>query len=204
MKPRTHKSRKDKKPPATDPASLYDAAVRSLARRARSSGEVRSLLARRKAAPADVEAAIQRLREHGYLDDERFARSFVASRVENDLHGRVRVRRDLALRRVRPEIADEAVRKGFDPLDEANLLREHLRRKVRISRSLDKPSKVQALHRRLLRAGFRSDTIIGELKRLLRVPSQRASDDGSDGSDGEPLRWDELLDSLAETEEPGE
>jgi SOS response regulatory protein OraA/RecX len=108
------------------------------------------------------------------------------------------------LRRVRPEIADEAVRKGFDPLDEANLLREHLRRKVRISRSLDKPSKVQALHRRLLRAGFRSDTIIGELKRLLRVSSQRASDDGSDGSDGEPLRWDELLDSLAETEEPGE
>ena len=156
---------------------------------------MRALLLRRKAAQADIEAVIQRLRDHGYLDDVRFARSFVASRVENDLHGRVRVRRDLAARRVRPEIAEEVVRTGFDTLDEAKLLREHLRRKIRLSQSLDKPSKVQSLHRRLLRAGFRSDTIVGELKRLLRVSSQRASDD-------EPLRWDELLDSLAETEEP--
>ena len=189
------KSRKGTTPPATDQESLYGAAVRALARHARSSGEVRLLLLRRKAAQADVEAVIQRLRDHGYLDDVRFARSFVASRVENDLHGRVRVRRDLAARRVRPEIAEEAVRTGFDPLDEAKLLREHLRRKIRLSQPLDKPSKVQALHRRLLRAGFRSDTIVGELKRLLRVSSQGGSDD-------EPLRWDELLESLAETEEP--
>ena len=189
--------RKPSAPPDAD--SLYQIAVRALARRARSSGEVRALLLRRKAAPADVEAVIQRLRDHGYLDDVRFARSFVASRVENDLHGRARVRRDLAARRVRPEIAEEAVRTGFDPLDEAKLLRAHLRRKIRLSQPLDKPSKVQALHRRLLRAGFRSDTIVGELKRLLRVSSKPAL---GDGSDDEPLRWDELLDSLAETEEP--
>jgi regulatory protein len=156
---------------------------------------VRALLLRRKAAQADIEAVIHRLREHGYVDDIRFARSFVAARVENDLHGRVRVRRDLAARRVRPEIAEEAVRAGFDTLDEAQLLREHLRRKIRITQPLDKPSKVQSLHRRLLRAGFRSDTIVGELKRLLRVSSRSGSDD-------EPVRWDELLDSLAETEEP--
>jgi regulatory protein len=196
---RAPKFRKAKKPPATDPASLYDAAVRALARRARSSGEVRSLLLRRKAAPADIEAVLQRLREHGYLDDARFARSFVASRVENDLHGRVRVRRDLAARRVHPELAETAVRAAFDSVDEAKLLREHLRRKVRLSRSLDKPSQVQSLHRRLLRAGFRSDTIIGELKRLLRASSRSH---GSDELGEEPLRWDELLDSLAETEEP--
>jgi regulatory protein len=207
VKPYAQKSRKPRKPPATDPESLYAAAIRSLASRARSSGEVRTLLTRRKAAQADIEAVIERLRDHGYLDDVRFARSFVASRVENDLHGRVRVRRDLAARRVRPEIAEEAVRAGFDRLDEAKLLREHLRRKIRLSRHLDKPSKVQALHRRLLRAGFRSDTIVGELKRLLpRVPSKAEGRVSSkpalgDGSDEEPLRWDELLDSLVETEE---
>lgn len=202
MKPRAQKSRKPKKPPATDPESLYNAAIRALARRARSSGEVRALLLRRKAAPADVEAVIQRLRDRGYLDDARFARSFVASRVENDLHGRTRVRRDLAARRVRPDIAEEALRQAFDTLDEAKLLRRHLQRKVRVTR-LDKPSAVQGLYRRLLRAGFRSDTIIGELKRLLRASSRPPSHglNGPDGS-GEPLRWDELLDSLAETEEP--
>jgi len=200
------KSRKGTKPPATDQESLYDAAVRALARRARATGEMRALLLRRKAAQADVEAVIQRLRDHGYLDDARFARSFVASRVENDLHGRVRVRRDLAARRVHPEVAETAVRGAFDTLDEAKLLREHLRRKIRISQHLEKPAKVQALHRRLLRAGFRSDTIVGELKRLLRVSSQHSLGEGGDDAkrhrDVVSLRWDELLDSLAETDEP--
>jgi regulatory protein len=172
-----------------DADSLYQAAVRALARRARSSGEIRALLARRKAAKADVEAVIHRLREHGYLDDTRFARTFVASRIENRLEGKVRVRRDLAARRVKPEIADEAVRRGFEDVDEAQLLRQYLQRKLRVSKPLNKPSAVQSLYRRLLRAGFRSDTIVGELKRLLRGPLSKAASD-------EPVRWEEVLDSL--------
>ncbi len=192
-------SRNRSLPPTAD--ALYQIAVRSLARRARSIAEVRALLLRRKGAPADVEAAMQRLRDHGYLDDARFARSFVASRVENDLHGRLRVRRDLAARRVHPAVADEAVRRAFDALDETKLLRQHLRRKVRFTKSLDKPSSVQALYRRLLRAGFRSDTIVGELKRLLRASSKRGTDDAKRHGDVVSLRWDELLDSLAEFEE---
>ena len=185
--------RKNNAPLDTD--SLYQIAVRALARRAHSSAELRALLLRRKAAKADVEAVLARLRDHGFLDDVRFARSFVASRIEDRLEGRARVRRDLAARRVRPDVADEALHSGFEAVDEAQLLRQYLRRKLRVSKPLDKPSAVQGLYRRLLRAGFRSDTIVGELKPLLRAASRRGADD-------EPLRWDELLDSLAETEEP--
>ena len=178
-----------KNPSPLDADSLYQVSIRALARRARSSAEIRVLLARRKAAKADIEAVIHRLRERGYLDDARFARAFVASRIENRLEGKMRVRRDLAARRVNPKIADEAVRQGFESVDEAELLRQYLERKLRVSKSLDpstalgagKPSAVQSLYRRLLRAGFRSDTIVGELKRLLR---------------GVPL------DSLPEAEEP--
>ena len=176
--------------------TLYDAAIKALARRARSSGEIRALLARRKASKADIEAIIHRLKEHGYLDDTRFARSFVASRIENRLEGKVRVRRDLAARRVKPEIADEAVRRGFEDVDEAQLLRQYLQRKLRVSKPLNKPSAVQSLFRRLLRAGFRSDTIVGELKRLLRGPLSKAA------ASDEPIRWEELLDSLPETPDP--
>lgn len=194
--------RKTSAPLDTD--SLYQIAIRALARRARSSAEIRALLLRRKAAKADIESVIHRLRDHGFLDDVRFARSFVASRIEDRLEGRARVRRDLAARRVRPDVAEEALRSGFEAVDEAQLLRQYLRRKLRVSKPLNssaalgtiKPSAVQALYRRLLRAGFRSDTIVGELKPLLRASSRR-------GADHEPLRWDELLDSLAETEEPG-
>jgi len=176
--------------------TLYDAAIKALARRARSSGEIRALLARRKAARADIEAVIHRLKEHGYLDDTRFAREFVASRIENRREGRMRVRRDLASRRVKPEIAEEAVRRGFEDVDETKLLRQYLARKLRVSKPLNKPAAVQALYRRLLRAGFRSDTIVGELKRLLRGPLSKAA------ASDEPVRWEELLDSLPETPDP--
>jgi regulatory protein len=195
-----------------DPNSLYDLAVRSLARRAKSSAEIRVLLLRRKAEKADIDAVIQRLRENGYLDDARFARSFVASRIENRLEGRSRVRRDLAARRVRPDISEEAVRSGFEGVDEGTLVREYLRRKLRLTPPLDpatklgagKPSAVRSLYARLLRAGFRSDTIVPELKRLMaKVPSQvqgRAS--SRRDSDDEPVIVDEMLDSLPESTEP--
>ena len=183
--------------PPLDADSLYLVAIRALARRARSSAEIRALLAKRKAGKADIEAVIHRLRERGYLDDARFARAFVASRIENNLQGKVRVRRELAARRVRPEIAEEAVQRGFEAVDEVQLLRQYLARKLRVSKPLNKPSAVQSLYRRLLRAGFRSDTIVGELKRLLRGPLSKAA------AADEPVRWDELLDSLPETQEPG-
>ena len=82
--------------------SLYEFAVKALARRARSSGEMRELLRKRKGGKSEIEAVVQRLKENGYLDDARFARAFVAARLENDLHGQARVRRDLAARRVKP------------------------------------------------------------------------------------------------------
>jgi regulatory protein len=195
-KGRKHRISVGEKDAAQTFETLYDAAIKALARRARSSGEIRALLARRKAPKADVEAVIHRLREHGYLDDARFARTFVASRIENRLEGKVRVRRDLAARRVKPEIAEEAVRRGFEDVDETKLLRQYLARKLRVSKPLNKPSAVQSLFRRLLRAGFRSDTIVGELKRLLRGPLSKAA------AADEPVRWDEVLDSLPETPDP--
>ena len=184
-----------------DADSLYEVAIRALGRRARSSAEVRALLAKRQAGKADIEAVIHRLKENGYLDDARFARAFVASRIENNLQGKVRVRRELAARRVKPELADEAVRGAYEGVDESQLLRQYLKRKLRLNNPLDpstalgagKPSAVQSLFRRLLRAGFRSDTIVGELKRLRGGPLSKA------GAANDPVRWDEVLDSLPET-----
>src|SRR3990167_4635391 len=85
---------------AMDADSLYEAAVRALGRRARASGEIRQLLAKKKGSKPDIDAVLKRLRENGYLDDARFARSFVAARLEDKLHGKARVRRDLAAHRV--------------------------------------------------------------------------------------------------------
>src|SRR5688572_4685069 len=104
--------------PAPDEKALYEIAVRALGRRARSVNELRVLLERRKAAKGDIDAVLARLREHGYLDDARFARAFVTSRIDNERQGSRRVQRDLAARRVHPEVIQQAVHAGYEEVDE--------------------------------------------------------------------------------------
>jgi regulatory protein len=195
---------KFKSKPIPDEKALYEIAVRALARRARSINELRTLLQRRKAAKDDIDAVIARLREHGYLDDARFARSFVASRIENERQGSRRVQRDLAARRVHPEVIKHAVSTGYEEVDERALLREYLRRKLRLTKPPTKPSAVASLYRRLLRAGFASATIVKELQGLMQsMPRRRRSPQA--GAEIDPEKWREWVESLADTpEEEGE
>ena len=197
MHPR-NRSRSPK--PIPDAKALYEIAVRALARRARSTGELRQLLARRKAAKEDIDAAILRLREHGYLNDERYARSFVSSRIENDRQGRRRVERDLAARRVHPELIQKTVGAAYEDVDERELLRDYLRRKVRLTKPPQKASAVASLHRRLLRAGFSSATIVRELQGLLQAMPRRTSSRGKDAAI-DPEKWREWVESLADLPE---
>ncbi len=201
MQKRKQSFAKTGQPPPSD--ALYEFAVRALARRSRSSGEVRLLLQRKGGTKAQIEEIIHRLKENGYLDDARFARSFAAWRIDGNLHGKARVRRDLRARRVKPEIIEEAVGKAYEDVNEAELLGQYLRRNVVVSKSLAKPSAVASLYRRLLHAGFSSATIIQELKKLLPGPLmvRRAGARAAESSATEPVAWDELLDSLSETSE---
>ena len=183
----------------TTAEKLYEAAVKALAHSARSTAEIRLLLEKRKASKTVIGTVLRRLRENGYLDDARFARWFVSARLENELQGPARVRQDLERRGVSPEIAREAVGRGFEAMEESDLLRRHIARKLRPSRPFSRPSAVVSIHRRLLRAGFASDTIVRELKRMLRA-SLSQSRPKTDPADWE--KWDELLESLAEMPEP--
>jgi len=197
-----HPRKRSTKPkPLPDENALYEISVRALGRRARSIGELRQLLQRRQAAPSDVDAVIARLKEHGYLDDARYARTFVASRIENDRQGARRVERDLAARRVHPELIQKTVRAAYEEVDERDLLRDYLRRKVRLTKPPAKASAVASLHRRLLRAGFSSATIIKELQGLLQGLPRRTSSRGS-GAAMDPEKWREWVESLADLPEP--
>ena len=192
------KNRSSKKPMGEPPTgeALYETAVKALGRRARSTAEIRLLLEKKKAGKKQIEAVLERLRQNGYLDDARFARYFASSRLEDDLQGQARVRRDLKARGLTEQAAERAVNSAYQDVDEARSLRQYIQRKAR-HQALSKPSAVRSLFGRLLRAGFRSDTIIQELKRMLQHPPAK----GLVARGSEPPSWDELLDSLSETSE---
>ena len=153
--------------------ALWSYALKVLGGRAHSTGELREKLRRRASRLGEVDAVLARLKDHGYLNDQRFAENFAASRLANDKLGRTRVVRDLRLRRVAPALAERAARQVYDDVNEEALIEEWIRRKYRLApreHLFEADKDLAAAYRRLLRAGFRTGDIARVLKRFARNP----------------------------------
>ncbi len=164
---------RERKPARLDAAALWEYALKTLAGRAHSSGELREKLRRKAERAADVDAAIARLKENGYLNDRKFAESFAAARLENEGLGRTRVLADLSRRRVAPAVARQTVGRVYEDVDEQALAEDFVRRKFRMAprENLFQGEKdLASAYRKLLRAGFRPATIVAVLKRFARDP----------------------------------
>jgi len=156
-----------------DAEKLWAYALRILAGRAYSSGELREKLRRRARQEPDADNAVARLKDLGYLDDRRFAETFASARLSGDKLGSTRVVRDLRRRRVAPALAERTVRDVYQGVDETALIEDWVRRKYRLAprESLFAADKdMAAAYRRLLHAGFRSADIIRVLKRFAKDP----------------------------------
>jgi regulatory protein len=153
--------------------ALWSYALKVLAGRAHSIGELREKLRRRAERADDIDDILARLKDHGYLDDKRYAEGFAAARLANQKLGRTRVIQDLRQHRVAPAVAESTVRKVYQDVDEEALIEEWVRRKYRLAPRdglFQEDKDMAAAYRRLLRAGFRTGEIVRVLKRFARNP----------------------------------
>jgi regulatory protein len=163
----------ERKPKRLDTESLWLYALKALAGRAHSTGEMREKLRRRAAREADVPVLLDRLKECGYLNDSKFAEGYAVARLSSERFGRARVIQDLRQRRVAPALAQESVQRVYQDVDDEALIEEWLRHKYRLTprEGLFQDEKdLAAAYRRLLRAGFSSSPIICVLKRFAKNP----------------------------------
>jgi regulatory protein len=163
----------ERKPRQLDSEGLWNYALRALGGRAHSTGELREKLRRRAERAEDVDSTIARLKDVGYLNDQRFAEGYATSRLSNERFGRTRVLRDLRGRRVAPALAEKTVGEVYRDVDESALIEEWIRKKYRLAprEGLFKEDKDMAsAYRRLVRAGFRSGEIVRVLKKFSRNP----------------------------------
>lgn len=153
--------------------ALWSYALKVLGGRAHSTGELKEKLRRRAARLADVDNVLARLKDCGYLNDQRFAENFAAARLANDKLGRSRIIQDLRQRRVAPALAERAARQVYQDVDEDRLIEEWIRRKYRLApreHLFQEDKDLAAAYRRLLRAGFRTGDIVRVLKRFAKNP----------------------------------
>ena len=148
---------------------LWDYALRALAQRPHSIAEIRQKLARRALSPDLIGPTLDKLREYGMADDEKFSRSFAAARLENQGFGKGRVLRDLRAKRVGSKTAEEAVATVFQGTDEAELVDQFLARRYRgknLREHLQEEKNLASAYRRLRIAGFSSSGSMAALKRF--------------------------------------
>lgn len=154
---------------------LWNYALRALAQRAHSASELRRKLATRAASPDDVRTTMEKLREYGLTDDRRFAETFSSSRLQNRGFGKQRIVRELRARSISPKVAEDAVRKAFEGVDERQLIECFLQRKYRgknVRELLRDPKQLAGAYRKLRLAGFPSAAAIDVLKQYAEAPEE--------------------------------
>ncbi len=146
---------------------LYEYAVGALARRMRSVAELKRLLRNKVEADTElgqalVELIIVRLKDHGYLNDAKYAAAYSSFRRDNEKFGRLRVVTDLKTKGVHGDVIEKAVSAAYEEVNEEKLARDFLRRK-RLQKPADQKQAAR-IFRQLLRAGFASRTAFAVLK----------------------------------------
>jgi len=147
---------------------LYAYALGALGRRMRSVAELKRLLRPRVDVETEygetlLELVIRRLKDHGYLNDAKYAAAYSSYRRDNEKFGRRRVISDLKAKGVHAEVIEKAVGAAYDDVNEERQAREHLRRKRLVKPQNQKQA--ARLFRHLLRAGFSAKTTFAILKK---------------------------------------
>jgi len=131
-----------------------------LARRPYSIAEMRRALAKKYPQTGQVQAAIARLRELGYLDDRKFAEQYACSLAQNRGFGPYRLRRELKAKLVNHQDIESAIERVYRETPAQSLLEQALAKKLRTLRLPLTRTRLHSLCQSLLRLGFNSGDII--------------------------------------------
>jgi regulatory protein len=154
-------------------------AVKLLAAKPRSVEELRErLLEKQWTDEAAADYALAKLKEYGYLDDERFAFGFASYRVRQKPVGRQRLARDLQTKKVSKETADAALELVYRETPEEELVARAIEKRVRLRGRPTTRQETKSLYDHLQRLGFSYDLIIRKVREASDAADEDAPDEG--------------------------
>ena len=145
----------------------FERAVKLLAAKPRSVAELRERLMQGKGADEQVvETVISRLREYGYLNDERFAFSYASYKVKQRPLGRRRLERDLKMKKVESGVANEALELVYAETSEEQLIEKAIAKRLRTRGRPRNRAEAKSLFDHLLRQGFPFELVSEKVRSL--------------------------------------
>ena len=146
-------------------------AVKLLAAKPRSVAELRERLLEKEWADEEAaDYALMKLKEYGYLDDDRFAFGFASYRVRQKPVGRQRLARDLQTKKVSKETADAALELVYQETPEEELIARAIEKRIRLRGRPVTRQETKSLYDHLLRLGFSYDLIIRKVREASAAP----------------------------------
>ncbi|HEY6244281.1 MAG TPA: regulatory protein RecX [Pyrinomonadaceae bacterium] len=146
----------------------FDRAIKLIASKSRSIAELRErLLQSRRATKSDVDAVIERLKEYGYLDDERFAFSYASLKVKQRPIGKRRLERDLKFKKVDSASAATALELVFAETSEEELIDRAIERRLRLKGKPSNRLEAKNLFDHLLRQGFPFELVSEKVRAIV-------------------------------------
>lgn len=146
--------------------SAYSDGVLMLARRELSVAQVRARLLDREHPAEEVEAAIERLRASGSLDDRRVALAYARTASKVKGRGRLRIARELHEMGIPKDVAADALGEVFADVDERSLIAAAIQKKLRGRTKLADRAEHARVYQYLLRQGFTPAGVMSALRAL--------------------------------------
>jgi regulatory protein len=157
----------------------FERAIKLLAAKPRSVAELRERLLRGKNTDeATVETVISRLREYGYLNDERFAFGYASYKVKQRPVGRRRLERDLKFKKVDSGVANEALELVFAETPEEQLIDQAIAKRLRIRGKPKNRAETKSLFDHLLRQGFDFELVSDKIRSLTTDDTDEVNSNG--------------------------
>jgi regulatory protein len=156
--------------PAKARERTLNRAVKLLAAKPRSIGELRERLLEKNWTNAEiVDAVIEKLSDYKYLDDRQFASDLAVSKLRQQPQGKRRLKQTLSQKKLDREIVDQAIASAFEKLPEEDLIDQAIEKRLRLKGKPETREDVKKFYDHLLRRGFSYDLIANRLRDISKL-----------------------------------
>ncbi|CAN5784495.1 regulatory protein RecX [soil metagenome] len=143
----------------------FQRAIKLLATRSRSVAELRELLLQTKGVTVNVvEEVVARLCEYGYLDDERFSFGYASLKLRQRPLGRLRLKRDLAIKKVDKGVIDGTLDLVFAAVSEEEQIDRAIEKRTRVRGRPKNRLQAKSLFEHLMRQGFPYEMVADKVR----------------------------------------
>jgi regulatory protein len=144
-------------------------AVRLLAAKPRSIGELRERLLEKNWTNAEiVETVLQKLEEYKFVNDEQFGHDFAASKLRQKPVGKRKLQQSLQQKQLDKEVVEHALEQVYEETPEADLVEEAIKKRIRLKGLPQDRDETKKFYDYLMRQGFSYGLINDKMRAIAR------------------------------------